>query len=73
MGVLNESNHRIHGEYDSVVIFLAPNLIEAKKFSEILFKKFPGKAKDANLMQILFTNRAHYILNPDQSKLKEFL
>jgi DNA-binding Lrp family transcriptional regulator len=73
MGVTIESTHCIHGDYDWVVIFLAPNLIEAKKFSEILFKKFPGIANDVNLMQIIFTNRAHYILNPDQTKLKEFL
>jgi DNA-binding Lrp family transcriptional regulator len=73
IGVIIESSHRIHGDYDWVVIFLAPNLIEAKKFSEILFDKFPGIAKDVNLMQIIFTNRANYILNPDQTKLREFL
>jgi DNA-binding Lrp family transcriptional regulator len=73
MGITIDSTHRIHGDYDWVVIFLAPNLIEAKKFSAILFDKFPGIAKDVNLMQIIFTNRAHYILNPDQTKLREFL
>jgi DNA-binding Lrp family transcriptional regulator len=73
LGVRIESTYYIHGEYDWVVIFTAPDLLQAKKFSTILFDHYPGYAKKVNIMEILFTGRAHYVLNPDQSKLREIL
>ena len=73
LGVRIESSYYIHGEYDWVVIFTAPDLMQAKKFSKILFDHYPGIAEDVNLMEVLFTGRAHYVLNPDQSKLREIL
>lgn len=73
MGVSIESSYYIHGEYDWAVIFTAADLIQAKKFSVILFNQYPGIAEKVNLMQIIFTQTEHYISNPDQSKLREFL
>jgi DNA-binding Lrp family transcriptional regulator len=73
LGVRIESTYYIHGEYDWVVIFTAPDLLQAKKFSTILFDHYPGYAEKVNIMEILFTGRAHYVLNPDQSKLREIL
>jgi len=73
MGVTIESSYYIHGEYDWAVIFTASDLMQAKKFSQILFNQYPGKAEKVNLMEILFTQRAHYISNPDQTKLREFI
>jgi len=73
LGVRIESTYYIHGEFDWVVIFTAPSLLQAKKFSKILFDHYPGFAEKVNIMEILFTGRAHYVLNPDQSKLREIL
>jgi DNA-binding Lrp family transcriptional regulator len=73
MGVTVESSYYINGEYDWMIIFTASNLIQAKKFSTILFDYYPGIAEKVNLMQIIFTQRAHYIPNPDQTRLREFL
>jgi len=73
MGIAIESSYYIHGEYDWMVIFTATDLIQAKKFSTILFEHYPGIAEKINLMQIIFTHRAHYIPNPNQTKLREFL
>lgn len=73
LGVRIESSYYIHGEYDWVLIFTAPDLLQAKKFSQILFEHYPGYAEKVDIMEILFTGRAHYVLNPDQSKLREIL
>jgi DNA-binding Lrp family transcriptional regulator len=73
LGVRIESSYYIHGEYDWVVIFTAPDLLQAKKFSQILFEHYPGSAENVKIMEVLFTGRAHYVLNPDQAKLREFL
>jgi DNA-binding Lrp family transcriptional regulator len=73
MGITLESSYYINGEYDWMVVFTAADLIQAKKFSTILFEHYPGIAEKVNLMQIIFTNRAHYIPNPDQTKLREYM
>jgi DNA-binding Lrp family transcriptional regulator len=73
LGVRIESTYYIHGEYDWALIFTAPDLLQAKKFSQILFDHYPGFAAKVNIMEILFTGRAHYVLNPDHSKLREIL
>ena len=73
LGVCIESTYYVHGDYDWVVVFTAPDLLQAKKFSKILFDHYPGYAEKVNIMEILFTGRAHYVMNPDQSKLREIL
>jgi DNA-binding Lrp family transcriptional regulator len=73
LGVSVESTYHVHGEYSWVVIFTAPDLIQAKKFSKILFDSYPGMASDVQLMQVVYTNRAYHIPNPDQSMLREYL
>jgi DNA-binding Lrp family transcriptional regulator len=73
LGVRIESTYYVHGDYDWVLIFTAPSLLQAKKFSKILFDHYPGVAERVSIMEILFTGRAHYVLNPDQSKLREIL
>jgi DNA-binding Lrp family transcriptional regulator len=73
LGVTIESSYYIHGDYNWMVIFTAPDLIQAKKFSKILFDFYPGIAAKVDLMQIIFTNKAYYIPNPDQTKLKEYI
>lgn len=73
LGVTIESSYYLHGEYDWLVIFTAADLIQAKKFSKILFDHYPGIAAKVALMQVIFTNRAHHISNPDQTKLREFI
>ena len=73
MGITIESSYYVNGEYDWMVIFTASDLILAKKFSNILFEHHPGIAEKVNLMQIIFTQRDHYITNPDQTNLREFV
>ena len=73
LGVRIESTYYLQGDYDWVVVITAPDLWRAKKFSHILFDHFPMFDKNVNIMEVLFTRRAHYIVNPDQSKLRELL
>ena len=73
LGVRIDSSYFIYGEYDWLVIFNAQDLAAAKKFNVILFDHFPGLTEKASLMEVLLTHRAHYIVNPDQSKLREIV
>jgi DNA-binding Lrp family transcriptional regulator len=73
LGIRVESTYYVHGEYDWVVVFTAPNLLGAKKFSSILFDHYQGVAEKVIIMEVLFTGRAHYVMNPDQETLSELL
>ena len=73
LGIIIESSYYLHGEYDWILIFIAKNLPDAKKFTDIILGAYPGIVEKADLSQILFIQRDHRIANPDQQKLKEFL
>ena len=73
LGITIESSYYLHGEYDWILIFIAKNLQDAKKFTDIILGAYPGIVEKADLSQILFIQRDHRIANPDHQKLKEFL
>jgi DNA-binding Lrp family transcriptional regulator len=72
LGITMISSYRIHGEYDWVLLFTARDILQAKKFSESIMQRFPGKQSN-HLNQILFTVRENYIQNPDIMRMKDFL
>ena len=73
LGVTIESSYYIHGEYDWILIFTAKNVMDAKKFTDILSGAYPGIVDKIYLSRILFSQRDHRIENPNQMKLMEFL
>jgi DNA-binding Lrp family transcriptional regulator len=73
IGINIESSYYVHGEYDWVLIFTTKDLKQAKKFGSLLVEKYPGVIAKISLMRILFTQRTNNILNPDPTKLREFL
>ena len=68
-----ETSAYIHGEYDWIMTFTAENIIQAKKFSDTIVAMYPHVIKTVTIMQTLMFMRKHYILNPDRTKLKEFI
>lgn len=73
LGIAIQSSYYLHGEYDWAIIFTAPDITHAKNFSNALLKKYPGIVASMHLIQILFTEREHYVLNPNPMKLRDFL
>ncbi len=71
MGITIESSYYIHGDYDWMIIFTAEDLKHAKKFCGFITNNYPGIVARFNLMQILYTPRNHYIMNPNLKKLKD--
>jgi len=72
LGVTVISSYYIHGEYDWVMIFTAKDIRDAKKFSEAMMQKFPGKQL-VHISQILYTVRENYIRNPNILAMTEFI
>lgn len=73
VGITIESSYYLHGEHDWAIIFTAKDLKHAKKFCSLLPSKYPGIITKVTLMQVLYTQRSHYILNPNTEELHQFL
>ena len=73
IGITIESSSYVHGEYDWVLTFTAEDIKQAKKFSDSVIALHPGVIEKITIMQTLMFIRKQYILNPDKSKLKDFL
>lgn len=68
-----ESISYVHGEYDWILSFTAPDIKMAKRFCETLLAAYPGMFQRMSLMENLVTVRDHHIVNPNVKKLNEFL
>jgi Lrp/AsnC family leucine-responsive transcriptional regulator len=73
LGIRIENNYYLHGEYDWAIVFTAPDLRHATKFSALVAANYPGVIGKINLMQILHSQREHYIFNPHLSELSSLL
>ncbi len=71
MGITMEDSYYLHGEYDWAIIFTTDDLRNAKKFTDILIRNYPGIITKFSLIRILYAQREHHIKNPDPSKLTE--
>ena len=72
LGITMVSSYLLHGEYDWIMLFTAKNIVQAKKFAQIIMTKFPGR-QDIHISQILFTVRENYIQNPNIMEMKNHL
>ena len=72
-GASIESMFYVHGEYDWVLSFTAPDIRQAKKFCETLLTAYPGIFAQVSLLETLVAVRNHHVANPNAKKLKEFL
>jgi len=68
-----ESSAYVHGEYDWIVTFTAPDISHAKRFSDSLVRLYPGLIEKITIVQTLLFIRKNYIVSPNIGRLKELL
>jgi DNA-binding Lrp family transcriptional regulator len=73
LGGTIESSAYVHGEYDWFVTFIADDIKQAKKYSDMLIALHPGEIQKISLMQTLLFIKKQYILNPRREKLKDII
>ena len=73
VGITIESSALVHGDYDWIVTFTAKDLKQAKKYTDTLIALHPGEIEKITLLQTLMFVKKQYILNPERTKLKEFI
>jgi DNA-binding Lrp family transcriptional regulator len=73
LGITIETSSYIHGDYDWLATFLAPDIITAKKFSELVKTAYPETFQKIDLLETLFDIKRQNILNPNAKKLREII
>lgn len=73
LGITIETSSYVHGEYSWIATFLAPDIIYAKKFSELVKTTYPDTFQKIDLVETLFDIKRQNIFNPDAKKLKEIV
>ena len=73
LGITIETSSYVHGEYDWIATFLAPDIIHAKKFSELVKTTYPDTFQKIDLLETLFDIKRQNVFNPDTKKIKEYL
>ncbi len=72
-GIMIESSFYLHGEFDWIITFTAPDITHAKRFVEVVNKVYEGYIEKITLEETLFWVRRQRIFNPEAKKLKEFV
>lgn len=62
----------IHGPYDWLIIFTAPDINQAKKVSELFRERYKQVLTEVTLIEGIFPVKIQGIVNPEIDKLKDF-
>jgi DNA-binding Lrp family transcriptional regulator len=73
LGITIETSSYVHGEYDWIASFLAPDIVYAKKFSELVKITYPDTFQRIDLVETLFDIKRQNIFHPDAIKLKDYI
>ena len=73
LGITIETSSYLHGEYDWFATFLAPDIIAAKRFSELVKTTYPDTFQKIDLLETLFDIKRQNIMNPNSTQLLEII
>lgn len=68
-----ESSYYVHGEYDWIITLTAEDINAAKRFTDTLNHLNEGIIERIAVLQTMMFIRKQYTLNPERTKLKEFM
>jgi DNA-binding Lrp family transcriptional regulator len=67
-----ECSRLLHGIYDWFICFTAPDIREAKRFSEMFNREYPNLINEIHILENIFTVKNSGVMNPNVTKLKEY-
>jgi DNA-binding Lrp family transcriptional regulator len=73
LGVTVENSYYVHGEYDWILTATAEDIIQAKRFSDLLLEQYPKIFEKITIMQAMIFIKKQHVLNPEKEKLRNFL
>jgi DNA-binding Lrp family transcriptional regulator len=72
LGVESFSHIFIHGNYDWIILFNAPDIRIAKNYVEELNRTYEGHISEIHLQEIVYTAQNSGITNPNIEKIQDF-
>ncbi|HIH28479.1 MAG TPA: Lrp/AsnC family transcriptional regulator [Thermoplasmata archaeon] len=73
LGVFVQTACVLQGEYDMMLCFTAKDISVAKRFTELLKKRYAAYISDITIVEDIFSIRISGMMNPKVDDLKEFL
>ncbi len=73
LGVTIESSYYVHGEDDWIMTASAKDIIQAKKFSDLLMTQYPDFFQNITILQTMLFIKRQHVLNPEREKLRNYL
>ena len=67
-----ECSRVLHGIYDWFLCITAPDIREAKRFSEMFNREYPKLIDEIHILENIFTVKNSGVPNPNITKLKEY-
>jgi DNA-binding Lrp family transcriptional regulator len=71
MGIIVENASYVHGDFDGIHIIRASNVLQVKKYCEILNNLSKGYISDMKILEELFPIEKNGIVNPNIEELKD--
>ena len=71
MGIIVENVSYVHGAFDGIHVIRASNVVQVKKYCEILNKLSKGYISDMKILEELFPIEKNGIVNPNIEELKD--
>ncbi|MCK4348508.1 MAG: Lrp/AsnC family transcriptional regulator [Thermoplasmatales archaeon] len=71
MGIIVDNVSYVHGAFDGIHIIRASNVVQVKKYCEILNKLSKGYISDMKILEELFPIEKNGIVNPNVEELKD--
>jgi len=72
LGVFVQTACVLQGEYDMMLCFTAKDISVAKRFTELLKKRYAAYISDITIVEDIFSIRISGMMNPKVDDLKEF-
>jgi len=72
IGVKIEHSMFLHGEYDWLFIFLANDMKDVKRFTDILSKEYERIISEIKVLENVFSVQKNGVVNPNIHEFKEF-
>ena len=71
LGIIVENASYVHGDFDGIHIIRASNIVQVKKYCEILNTLSKGYISDMKILEELFPIEKNGIVNPNIEELKD--
>jgi len=72
LGIFVQTACMLQGQYDMMLCFTAQDISVAKRFTEVINKKYSPYIREIMMLEDIFSVRSNGMMNPKVDDVKEF-